>query len=150
MALPSRRLRDWQSRLAALVAQRWAMPFAWGVHDCCLFAADAVLAVTGHDPAADLRGTYRTAAEAVVALARAGGLAGLAIERAGRVVPAEAAQAGDIGLLEPGRGALPALAVCAGTHWLAPGRHGLVAHPAHHVRRAWRCTRGGGEVPAHA
>lgn len=116
------------------------MPFAWGRHDCCLFAADAVRAVTGHDPAADLRGTYATAAEAAAALARAGGLVGLAIARAGRVVPTAAAQPGDVGLLEPGGGERPALAVCAGPHWLAPGRIGLVGHPAALVRRAWRCT----------
>jgi hypothetical protein len=32
------------------------MPFEWGFNDCALFAADAVQAMTGEDPAPDLRG----------------------------------------------------------------------------------------------
>ncbi len=38
---------------------RWAaMPFIWGETDCMLCLADWVLHVKGHDPAADIRGTY--------------------------------------------------------------------------------------------
>jgi hypothetical protein len=40
-------------------------PFAWGTTDCCLFAADAVLAMTGVDIADDFRGKYGTQAEAL-------------------------------------------------------------------------------------
>lgn len=34
-------------------------PFEWGKNDCCLFAANAVEAITGHDPAKQYRG-YKT------------------------------------------------------------------------------------------
>lgn len=36
-------------------------PFEWGKHDCALHAANAVLALTGDDPAAEWRGKYDTA-----------------------------------------------------------------------------------------
>lgn len=144
--LPTHRLRDWPERLAALFAAREAAPFTWGVHDCCLFAADAVLAVTGHDPAADLRGTYTTAAEAVRVLGQHGGLVGIAIARAGRVVPVALAQPGDVGLShhDPDR---PALAVWGGSSWHGAAAVGVVALPPGAVVRAWRCTAEPMEAP---
>lgn len=147
-ALPAHRLRDWPERLAALFAAREAQPFEWGRFDCCLFAADAVLAVTGHDPAADLRGTYATAAEASRVLASFGGVAGVAIARAGRVVPVALAQPGDVGLSHHDA-ERPALAVWGGSAWHAAGAVGVVVVPAGAVVRAWRCTAEPLE-PAHA
>jgi len=137
--LPALRLRDWPERLAALFVARAAQPFAWGHFDCCLFAADAVLAVTGHDPAADLRGTYATAAEAARVLERFGGVAGVAIARAGQVVPVALAQPGDVGLshFDAER---PTLAVWGGSAWHAAGSVGIVPVPSETVVRAWRCT----------
>jgi hypothetical protein len=38
------------------VVARESTPFAWGGHDCCLFAADVVRACTGVDYAEALRG----------------------------------------------------------------------------------------------
>ena len=55
------RIDNWPRTLNALIEERRAASFAWGAHDCCLFAADGVRATTGADPAADLRGRYRTA-----------------------------------------------------------------------------------------
>lgn len=111
------------------------MPFAWGSNDCCLFAADCVKAVTGRDPAADLRGAYSDAAGAARMLAKLGGVDGIADQRACDAVPPSLAQPGDIGRVTcDGR---PTLAVCMGGHWLAPGEHGLVTLLG--VDRAWRC-----------
>lgn len=139
--LPAHRLPDWQPRLAALVAARLRAPFAWGVFDCCLFAADAVQAITGHDPAADLRGAYTTQGEAAAALGRLGGVAGVAASRAGPEVLPALAQPGDVGLLIA-PGTMPALAIYGGTVWHAPSARGLASHPAEHITRAWRCTAG--------
>lgn len=137
--LPLMRLRDWPERLADLFKTREHEPFKWGTHDCCIFAADAVLAVTGYDPAADLRDTYSSATEAAKVLERFGGVAGVAIKRAGRVVSALAAQPGDIGLsrYEDDR---PTLAVWGGNAWHVAGATGLVVVPTDAVLRAWRCT----------
>ena len=51
----------WRTReLPAFIAARLAQPFAWGLNDCCLLAADAVEAITGVDIAAEFRGRYRS------------------------------------------------------------------------------------------
>lgn len=69
--MTSKRLPNWRQRLAAFVAANRIRPFDWGSADCCLSAADAVLAFTGHDYAAPLRG-YRSRFGAARALLRAG------------------------------------------------------------------------------
>ena len=38
--------------------------FAWGENDCCLFAANSILAITGTDIADDFRGKYTDEASA--------------------------------------------------------------------------------------
>ncbi|MDX2277710.1 MAG: hypothetical protein NW206_19845 [Hyphomonadaceae bacterium] len=53
------------------IAERRALPFAWGAQDCCLTAADALIAAGHPDFAHDLRG-YTTKKGAVRALLRAG------------------------------------------------------------------------------
>lgn len=42
--------------------------FTWGTFDCCMFAANCVLAMTGIDPVAAYRGKYTDAQSAAVAL----------------------------------------------------------------------------------
>jgi hypothetical protein len=131
-------LFPWSVRLDALIAARMAAPFAWGTHDCCLFAADAVLAQTGVDPAAEFRGMYVDARGAVALLTDLGGLQAVAA-RAGESIPALCAQVGDIGLVEhEGR---ELLAVCAGPVWLVPAEQGLTALPIDSATSAWRVAK---------
>jgi len=130
----STRLPDWSTRLQAIVALRLSTPFAWGAHDCVLFAADCVRAVTGVDPAAGMRGRYVTERQARRLLRQRGGLARLAAAHLGPEVSPLLAQRGDIGLCEHEGRVL--LAVCNGDHWLAPGPQGL-GH-LERARRAWR------------
>lgn len=133
------RLRDWQSRLQACQAERWSRPFAWGSHDCALFAADCVQAVTGSDPAADLRGAYSDAAGAARVIARLGGLRSIGDARLGERVAPLCAQPGDIGLVvSAGR---ECAAVCVGESWVAPSLVGLEHLPIEAAVVAWRCTR---------
>lgn len=131
------RLRDWQSRLDATVAEHRRMPFEWGRHDCALFAADCVLSITGRDPADDLRGRYMTEAGAARIIKRAGGLESLGDARLGSRCMLLTAQVGDVGLLvQDGR---EMFAVCAGQHWLAAARDGgLAVLPLTAARLAWR------------
>jgi len=52
------RLPDWRPRLQAYLRDVANRPFAYGSHDCALFAAGAVAAITGADLAAEYRGLY--------------------------------------------------------------------------------------------
>ena len=64
---------DWEQRLSSyLEPLNDEARFAWGVMDCALFAADAVLAMTDHDIADPFRGKYSTAAGSARALKRYG------------------------------------------------------------------------------
>lgn len=132
------RLPDWPARLATLVARAHAQPFAWGVHDCCLWAADAVLAVTGVDPAADLRGAYRTERDAYCIVHARGGLRGLGDGIGPRIHP-RLAIAGDVGLV---RGTKRVMAgVCVGEVWMVAATEGLLALPFDAARYAWGVGR---------
>jgi len=137
VAAPGRvRLRDWQSRLDACIRERRALPFAWGSQDCALFAADCVEAVTGVDPAADARGTYSDTKGAARMLKKRGGVEALADEYLGERIAPLMVAAGDVGVIDQEGG--PMLAVCVGSHWLAPGVDGLVSLPIEAARVAWR------------
>lgn len=65
-------IADWRTRLDGFLAAAARRPFAWGRHDCCLFAADWVLEIAGVDPAAAFRGRYTTPRGALRALKRYG------------------------------------------------------------------------------
>lgn len=95
------RLPDWPKRLHAYIVETRALPFEWGTHDCALFAAGAVEAVTGEDPAAKWRGQYTTEAEGM-ALIRAAGFADhIAAARHERhSCPVLKAQKGDLAILD--------------------------------------------------
>lgn len=54
------RLPDWNTRLVAYLTEAARTPFAEGTHDCALFFAGGVNAMTGVDPAARWRGRYTT------------------------------------------------------------------------------------------
>lgn len=54
------RRADWHQRLTVYLAECQSRPFAYGRHDCALFAAGAIEAMTGHDPAGNDRGKYKT------------------------------------------------------------------------------------------
>ncbi len=129
------RLPDWQLRLQALIAERLMEPFAWGAHDCCTFACDAVVAITGRDPAEGLR-DHSSAKQAALVLAQHGGVQALGDARLGPRVPILMAQVGDIGLLTLDD--RESLAVCGGGHWLAPGLAGLVCLPLSAAVAVWR------------
>lgn len=137
---PLKRFEDWPARLARALAEAARRPFAWGSHDCALFAAGVVQALTGTDPAAELRGRYETAAGAARALG-SGGLAAtaeaLACAHGMEAIPPLMAQRGDVVLFETeGRDALGV--VDLNGRIAAAGEAGLVVLPLSHAKRAWR------------
>lgn len=137
-APPLARRPGWQDALAAAMCNAAMAPFEWGVNDCCLFTADCVAAMTGHDPAARYRGAYRTYTGAARLIARAGGTAALVRKcLAATEIPAAQAGLGDVALVVQPNGE-EVVAVHGGAGWHAPGIDGLLWMPAHWARTAWR------------
>jgi hypothetical protein len=135
------RLPDWQARWAALCADRQDTPFTWGVHDCCMWAADAVQALQGWDPAQEWRGTYATALGAARLLADHGGVQGFATAALGVPVAPLWATVGDVVLIEQPEapeGQRHLLALCNGASALAAGPHGLLAFGMGAATAAWK------------
>ncbi len=75
--------------------------FSYGRLDCCLFVANVIRELTGKDPAAPWRGSYKSELEALMILAEYGGLAALAGAVFGRLRPAWEVTPGDPVLLDP-------------------------------------------------
>lgn len=128
------------SDLAAFLRAGGARPFAWGVQDCCLWAADWVLAATGRDPAAVWRGRYRTALGAARLAARRGGFeahVAACLADAGLTETAEP-RPGDVGIVDLANG--PTFAVRTRGCWAAKGERGVVLTDAPCLR-AWSVPR---------
>lgn len=120
------RLVDWQDRLTGYLASVSRAALRPGQHDCALFAADAVEAMTGADLAADFRGQYRDY-DAGQALLEAGGFADH-IDLVRAIFPAIAASRaapGDIAVM-PSDDGRPALGIFQGAGVYCLGRRGLV------------------------
>ena len=132
------RITDWATALAVFLESRDKAPFVWGANDCALFAADAVLAITGHDLGSD-RGRYRTAKGAAGVLRRHGvdSVGALAERRLLAVsappVAVEFARRGDVGVAAlEGR---ETLVIRISGAWIGPGAEGTLTVPV--ASRAW-------------
>ena len=138
-----KRYPDWPRRLYAHLQTSAQLPFAWGVHDCALFACAGVAALTGIDPAAGLRGTYtsRFGATSVV-LREAGGFENLVERLAARhdmkEVPPKRAQRGDLVLFDSQDGPALGQVHLDGVHVFSAAPDGLALVPLALCRRAWR------------
>lgn len=133
------RKKNWPSRFAALVDLARPTPFAWGSHDCCLWAASAVLAITGEDPGAALRNTYFTAHAALHILESLGGLEGAGALMGTPIEPTHAT-VGDIGLVTWMDGTR-SLGVRSMTTWMCAGDHGIEHLPLDAASHAWGVGR---------
>lgn len=58
------RLEGWESLLNEEVEEARSQSFKWGFHDCLTWATNCLLAITGVDYLAEIRGTYKTQAGA--------------------------------------------------------------------------------------
>ena len=112
------------------------MPFAWGKHDCCIFAAGAVAEMTGVEmvEAPD----YTTALGAARALGRLGhrDVVDLASAYLRPWQSLLMARRGDIAALDAGQGL--SLGVVLGASVAAPGEQGLIFFPLNRAVKAWR------------
>jgi hypothetical protein len=66
------RRSTWEADLSAYLIGMADARFAYGQIDCALFAAGAVEAMTGEDPAARFRGKYKTMRGSLSALSKLG------------------------------------------------------------------------------
>ena len=127
------RYEDWPERLNTFIESRRNAAFVFGETDCCMFAADAVLTITGVDLAADLRGTYSTKLGAAKVLSERGGVAGVVTLPA---IPVLMAGRGDVVMIETPDG--PALAVCIGSKIAAMSADGLAFVGMDTAITAWK------------
>lgn len=132
-----RRRRDWNERLGAYLAACGRRPFEPGRHDCALFAAGAVHAMTGEDPAADWRGAYGTISGGLRRLREAGvedhvaAAAALFAE-----IPVRQARPGDLAVVRAEEGL--ALGVVQGPRVYVARASGLGLVPIDKAERAFR------------
>lgn len=123
------RFPDWQKRLQIYLASITHKPLMYGHHDCALFAADAVQAMTGLDLAEAYRGQYSTIAEGLHLLAADGYEDHVALARAHFIsAPIVAAMPGDLAVFETQAGRALGVVQGAAVYVLhADGILGLVA-----------------------
>ena len=124
------RVSDWEDRLRTYLDRVTEERFVWGAHDCALFCAGAVKAMTETDPAAAFRGTYdsETTARESLRANGAGTLLKTVTSLFGPHKPIQLAQRGDLVMLDR-----TTLGVCVGVFsWFAGQegeREGLVHLP---------------------
>lgn len=144
--MPLTRLENWDTgALHEFLIERAERPFTWGENDCALFVADAILAMTGVDIAADFRGRYANEEEAFAAVRTITG--GSTLEDAAAWCAARHelvewplplfAQRGDMVVVENEGRLISALVHLSGRHAVTVGELGLRRLPITAVVRAW-------------
>jgi hypothetical protein len=130
------RRRGWEQALAAFTRAHMRTPYQWGQHDCALFAAGAVEAITGEDFAAEFRGTYEDEDGARRLLTSLGceDVGDLASRYLPEIMPAEARR-GDVVMIDGQLG--PFLAIVDGRTAVGPSARGLTHTPIEMASRAW-------------
>jgi hypothetical protein len=127
--------------LSAFLARASRTPFAWGVHDCCLWLGDWLVARGHPDPVAAFRGRYSTPLGAHRLAKAHGGVAGIvaAQAEAAGLLRTPCAQAGDVGVVRvvTPQGEEPAGGLCTGPRWAVLGVTGLIVAPMP-LLAAWR------------
>lgn len=129
---------------AEFLATAARTPFQWGVFDCSLMLADWVKVRRGFDPAAHLRGRYRTALGCARVLRREGGVLGV-VRACAAIAGLDEARtpcAGDVGVVaaitaDPRRQGSQVGAICTGSRWAVLGEAGLIVAPMVPLA-AWR------------
>jgi len=126
---------DAPSRMFAVIAEHKNRAFAWGVNDCCLFAARVRDAMTDSDYEAQISAAYSDEASALALIAQHGGLEGVVTHYLGES-SVERATRGDVVLFDGGTGDM--LGICVGAHIVAMGESGLRQIPRAEIKKVWK------------
>lgn len=131
-----KRRGDWEQALSDYIVSVEGRAYAYGQHDCMLHAASAVLAMTGVDPAADVRGTYSDKEGAARVLRESyGGTIEKTMDRHLPRIPIGHARRGDLVLHENSIGVVTGKMACfVGQEG---DREGLVRIPRGQWEKAW-------------
>jgi hypothetical protein len=145
--MPLKRKINWDSQeLENFFRERRSQPFAWGTNDCCIFPADAILAMTGTDIAVDFREKYSDEASAYTLIKAVTGGANVADAAAwcaakfglAELPNTKFAQRGDLVVLEDAGRIIAGVVGLTGRHCISVGENGLLRLPMSGVLRAWR------------
>lgn len=128
------RHHDWPERLAEFIESRRGEPFAFGTHDCCQFAAGAIEAITGDNPARHW--AYANELGAARIIHEAGSLEAVVTEALGDPVHPSQAGRGDVVIAELDRG--DTVGVCLGNVCAFAAEVGLLILPRTVARSAWK------------
>lgn len=122
----TKRVTDWRDKLHDYIDSVRRSSFVYGELDCALFAAGAVQAMTGEDPAEGMRGAYHSHEEGIEVLNSNGYLDHIDAAAAmfQSISPAQA-QHGDLVLIETGEGL--GFGVIGGGRIFAMGTRGLMS-----------------------
>lgn len=142
------RNKDWESALFAEIARHRGLLFAWGTSDCLMFPADCVLAMTGRDVFADIRGGYlnQRGAAKLLAAHDCRDVGDAFAQRLDEIHPSRMGR-GDLGVVcaerSPGADNEIPIAVsgviCIGAQVIGkPPGQGMVHLPRHKVLRAFK------------
>ena len=140
------KIEHWATRsFHDFLLSRATAPFQWGTNDCCLFAADAILATTGTDIADDFRGLYNdeTSAFALIQSVTGGTtVADAAAHCAAKHGLVEnthplMAKRGDLVVIANGETFICGVIHLNGRHVVSVTEHGLVRLPITNVVRSW-------------
>lgn len=133
------RRSDWSVRLYAAVDQAMTLPFIYGVHDCCLWAARCVDVMCDTTFVRDIaeRFNYRDADSANAVLEQGGGMLALVTEFLGEHSSPKYAAPGDVVLARNGDG-LPIIGVIVGHSVVVPGERGAIVLPYDSAIVCWK------------
>jgi len=134
------RISNWPRALSDYITENERHPFIWGEHDCLLFAAGAIKAITEHDPANFWRGKYHSAFGAARVFKDWGGIEEMVATIAGaegyEEEPVKLAQRGDLMLHHQRR--WPAGGICMGVWSAFAGADQITMLKTASCARAWR------------
>jgi len=125
---------DWVEQMWTTIEAAAQTPFAWGQHDCCLFAASVVDAMTDSAHVADLQTRYTDEATALAFIADEGGLESAVSGYLGEAKTGRP-QRGDVVMFEGEQG--DTIGVCTGRDLVAAGPDGLVIVPKNATVKFW-------------